>query len=56
MYSRKDNPPPTEAPQITSRFDSAEFHYYKDGNEIKVGVDIQSKFDDALSLYVGIVK
>ena len=45
----------TEAPQITSRFDSAEFHYFKNGKEIKVGVDIQSKFDDALSLYVGTV-
>ncbi|MBO7516042.1 MAG: hypothetical protein J6T47_10505 [Lachnospiraceae bacterium] len=46
----------TEAPQITSRFDSAEFHYFKNGQEIKVGVDIQTKFDDALSLYAGIVK
>ena len=55
-YMGKFDDPITEAPQITSRFDSAEFHYYKDGNEIKVGVDIQSKFDDALSLYVGIVK
>lgn len=45
----------TEAPVITSQFDTAEFHYFKDGKKIKVAVCLSTKNDDALAIFVGIV-
>ena len=46
----------TEAPQITSTFDTAEFHYFRDEQEIKVSIGTDIKLDNALVFYVGIVK
>lgn len=46
----------TAAPQVTSEFDSAEFHYFKDGKEIKVSVGISQKLNKVLTLFIGVVK
>lgn len=45
----------TAAPTIESRFDTFEFHYFRDGKEIKVSIGIEASKDDAMSFYVGIV-
>ena len=46
----------TAAPEVTSEFDSAEFHYFKNGKEIKVSVGISQKLNRVLTLYIGVVK
>jgi len=45
----------TAAPTIESRFDTFEFHYFRDGKEIKVSIGIEASKDDAIAFYVGIV-
>ena len=45
----------TAAPAIESRFDSFEFHYFRNEKEIKVSIGIEASKDDAMSFYVGIV-
>lgn len=46
----------TAAPEVTSEFDSAEFHYFRNGKEIKVSVGISQKLNKVLTLFIGVVK
>lgn len=46
----------TAAPVADSIFDTSEFHYFCNGKEIKVSVGISQKLNEALTLYVGVVK
>ena len=46
----------TEAPKETSEFNNAEFHYFRDGKEVKVSVGIDQKGEKTLTIYIGIVK
>ena len=46
----------TELPKAGSEFESAEFHYYRNGKEIKVSVGISQKLNKAMTLYIGVVK
>ncbi len=45
----------TEAPVITSEFDTAEFHYFRSGKEVGVQVSISIKKDNALTFFTGLV-
>ena len=46
----------TETPVSDSEFSNAEFHYFRDGKEIKIAVGISQSMNKALTLYFGIVK